>query len=46
MSEVKWVRGQHMIADVMTKRGVNPVALMSVMQQGKIDQELLKICTE
>ena len=46
VSEVKWVRGQHMIADVMTKRGVNPVALMSVMQQGKIDQELLKICTE
>ena len=46
VSEIKWVRGQHMLADVMTKRGVNPVALISVMQQGKIGQELLKICTE
>ncbi len=46
VSEVKWVRGQHMIADVMTKRGVNPLALMTIMQQGRIDQELLRICTE
>ena len=46
VSEVKWVRGQYMLADVMTKRGVNPHALISVLQQGKIDQELLEICTE
>lgn len=46
VSEVKWVRGQHMLADVMTKRGVNPLPLMSVMQQGRISKELLKICME
>ena len=46
VSEVKWVRGQHMLADVLTKRGVNPLSLISVLQQGKISQELLKICTE
>ena len=44
VSEVKWVRGQHMLADVMTKRGVNPLPLIKVMQQGRIDQELLNIC--
>ena len=46
VSEVKWVRGQNMLADVMTKRGVNPLALITVMQQGKIDEDLLKIFTE
>ena len=46
VSEVKWVRGQHMLADVMTKRGVNPLPLITVLQQGKIDQELLKVCME
>ena len=44
VSEVKWVRGQHMLADVMTKRGVNPLPLINVMQQGRIEQELLNIC--
>ena len=44
ISEVKWIRGQHMLADIMTKRGVNSLPLMSVMQQGKISPELMSVC--
>jgi hypothetical protein len=44
ISEVKWIRGQHMLADIMTKRGVNSGPLMTVMQTGKISTELMNVC--
>ena len=44
VSEVKWIRGQHMLADIMTKRGVNSLPLMTVMQKGRISQELMEVC--
>jgi transposase InsO family protein len=44
ITEVKWIRGQYMLADIMTKKGVNSLPLMSVMQQGKLSQEMMAIC--
>ena len=44
VSEVKWVRGQYMLADIMTKKGVNSLPLMTVLQQGRISKELMEVC--
>ena len=44
ISEVKWIRGEFMLADIMTKKGVNNLPLSSVMQQGKISRELMAVC--
>jgi hypothetical protein len=44
ISEVKWIRGEHMLADIMTKKGVNSLPLMTVTQKGKISQELMAVC--
>ena len=44
VSEVKWVRGQYMLADILTKKGVNSLPLMSVMQEGRISHDLMAVC--
>ena len=44
ISEVKWIRGQFMLADIMTKKGVNSLPLMSVMQSGKLSPEMMEVC--
>jgi transposase InsO family protein len=44
ISEVKWIRGQHMLADIMTKKGVNSLPLMSVMQTGRLSHEMMEVC--
>ena len=44
ITEVKWIRGQYMLADIMTKKGVNSLPLMSVMQRGKLSQEMMAVC--
>ena len=33
---VQWVDGQHQLADALTKKGVNPSKLLSVVQTGRI----------
>ena len=45
IEEVRWVAGQHMLADILTKKGVKRHGLMSVLQSGKMGQELLKVCS-
>ena len=35
--EVKWIPGTSMIADVLTKKGVNPYPIMSLLQSGKFE---------
>ena len=44
ISEVKWIRGEHMLADILTKKGVNNLPLTTVLQQGKIGPELMAVC--
>ena len=44
IEEVRWVAGQNMLADVLTKQGVKSQNLLSVLQQGKIDQTILDAC--
>ena len=34
--EVRWVEGGDMLADCLTKKGVNPNKLMEVMEQGRL----------
>ena len=41
--EVRWVAGKDMLADVLTKRGVNKAALLDVIQNGKMPQRLLDL---
>ena len=44
IEEVRWVAGQHMLADVLTKQGVKSQNLLSVLQNGTIDQKVLTAC--
>jgi hypothetical protein len=44
VSEVKWVRGEHMLADILTKSGPSSLPLMSVMQDGQLSEEMMRIC--
>ena len=37
--ELKWIQGTEMLADILTKRGVNPEALLEVVKKGKLPQE-------
>ena len=41
--EVRWVAGKDMLADLLTKRGVNKAALIDVIQNGKMPQRLLDL---
>ncbi len=41
--EVRWVAGRDMLADLLTKRGVNKNALLDVIQQGKMPQRTLDL---
>ena len=45
VEEVRWVAGQYMLADILTKKGVKRDSLMSVLQQGKIGLDLIKVCS-
>ena len=41
LKQLKWVPTQHMLADALTKKGVNSLRLMKVMQTGILDKEYL-----
>ena len=41
IQKIKWVKGNVMLADALTKKGVNSIKLMNVMQKGELDQEFL-----
>ena len=42
LKQLKWVPTQHMLADALTKKGVNSLRLMKVMQTGILDKEYLQ----
>ena len=43
VSEIKWVTGQDMLADLLTKRGVNKIALLEVLEAGKVRNQTLEL---
>ncbi len=43
VQEVKWVDGNLMLADLLTKRGVNKLALLDVLQSGNLGKENLQV---
>ena len=43
--EIKWVAGEFMLADILTKKGVKRHSLMSVIQTGQIEQNFIKMCS-
>ena len=45
IKQILWVRGEHQLADCLTKKGASGLKLMSIIQSGIIDKELLKVLT-
>ena len=43
VNEIRWVRGEIMLADALTKKGVNSLQLMQVMQEGRLTREQLDV---
>ena len=43
VQEVKWVEGDFMLADLLTKRGVNKLALLDVLQSGNLGRKNLQV---
>ncbi len=43
IEEVKWVTGENMLADLLTKRGVNKLPLLDVLESGRLQKETLKL---
>ncbi len=43
LAEIRWVTGQNMLADLLTKRGVNKQPLLEVLEHGRVKQETLEL---
>ena len=43
VTEIKWVTGENMLADLLTKRGVNKLALLDVLESGRLKPETLQL---
>ena len=43
VKEIRWVKGEDMLADQLTKRGVNKLPLMEVLQTGRLNSETLRL---
>ena len=43
VAEIRWVTGQNMLADLLTKRGVNKLPLLEVLEAGKLRTETLEL---
>ena len=43
IEEVKWVTGENILADLLTKRGVNKLPLLDVLESGRLQKETLKL---
>lgn len=41
LKELIWVPTKHMLADALTKKGVNSLRLMKVVQTGRLDSDYL-----
>ncbi len=43
VKEIRWVKGEDMLADQLTKRGVNKLPLMEVLQTGQLKSDSLRL---
>ena len=43
VTEIRWVTGQNMLADLLTKRGVNKMPLLDVLESGQLSRETLSL---
>ena len=43
LAEIRWVTGQNMLADILTKKGVNKVPLLEVLESGKLRKDTLDL---
>ena len=43
LRRILWCRGEHQLADCLTKKGCNPLPLMQVMQSGRMGDNILEI---
>ena len=43
VTEIKWIRGKHMIADILTKKGVDRLPILQVLQEGRVSAEDLAL---
>ena len=43
VSEVKWVEGKSMLADILTKRSVNKIPILEVLETGRISEDMLHL---
>ena len=41
--EVRWIEGKEMLADLLTKKGVNKIPLLDVIQSGRMPQKTLDL---
>ena len=42
VSEIKWIKGDDMLADILTKKGVNKIPLIQVLESGELPHSALK----
>ena len=43
VAEVKWVTGKDMLADILTKKGVNRMPLLEVLESGRMNPDTLQL---
>ena len=43
VKEIRWVKGEHMLADQLTKRGVNKIPLLEVLKTGRMGYDTLRL---
>ena len=43
LGEIRWVTGQNMLADLLTKKGVNKMPLLEVLETGKLRRNTLEL---
>ena len=43
ITEIKWVAGKSMLADILTKKSVNKIPIMEVLENGRISEEMLQL---
>ena len=43
VEEVRWIQGKDMLADILTKAGVNKIPIIEVLQEGKVSEDALQL---
>ena len=46
VKEIRWVTGENMLADILTKRGVNRISLLETLESGKLTSHALNLIKE